>query len=76
MLPKSSELLGYILQPKYFCDSQVKLFLPDRIEVPINGLGSFLGLSHLDGDIGIAGPGLVFRLKTLGTKDYADTESP
>ena len=54
------------------CDLQVVLLFPDRIEVSIDSLGSLLGLSHLNGNIWIAGSCLVLCLKTLGTKDYRE----
>lgn len=47
----------------------MELLLPHGIEVAVNGLGPLLGLAHLDGDVGIAGPGLVLGLKSLSTND-------
>ena len=58
-----------------FSDLQVVLLLPDRIEVSINGLGSFLGLSHLNCDVRIAGSRLVLRLKSLCTNNYTKTHT-
>lgn len=54
---------------KKFGNSQVKLLLPDWIEVAINSLGSLLGLAHLNGDIRITGSCLVLCLKSLGTNN-------
>lgn len=51
---------------------QVELLLPDRIEVAINGLGSLLGLAHLNSDIWITGSCLVLCLESLGTHDYRE----
>lgn len=44
---------------------QAELFLPDRVQVAIDGLGPFLGLSHLDGDVRITGTSSVLGLETL-----------
>ena len=48
-------------------NSQVKVLLPDGVEVPIDGLGPLLGLAHLDSDVGVAGARLVLCLEALGT---------
>ena len=46
------------------------LLLPDRVEVPVDGLGPLLGLAHLDRDVGVAGARLILGLETLGTNNY------
>lgn len=42
--------------------SQVEPLVPDWVEVAEDGLRPPFGLSHLDGDIGVAGASFVFRL--------------
>lgn len=44
---------------------QAELFLPDRVQVAIDGLCPFLGLSHLDGDVRVTGTSSVLGLETL-----------
>lgn len=46
--------------------SQVVLFLPDWVQVSIDGLRPLLGLAHLDGDIRVTGARPVLGLETLG----------
>lgn len=41
---------------------QVETLVPDRIEVAVDGFGPFLGLSHLDSDVGITGASLILGL--------------
>lgn len=48
-------------------DLQAELLLPDRVQVAVDGLGSLLGLPHLDGDVRVAGAGPVLGLETLRT---------
>lgn len=43
-------------------DSQIKCLLPDGVEVAVDGLGSLLGLSHLDGDVRVTGTGFILGL--------------
>ena len=43
-----------------------ELLVPLRVEFLGNSLGPLLGLPHLDGDVGVAGPGLVLGDQTLG----------
>ena len=47
--------------------SQVKVFLPDRVEVAVNGLGPLLCLPNLNRYIRVTGACFVFSLKALGT---------
>lgn len=46
--------------------SQAELFLPDGVQVSVDGLCSLLGFPHLDGDVWVAGAGPVLGLQTLG----------
>lgn len=46
---------------------QVEIFLPHRVQVPIDGFCPFLGLPNLDSDIGVTGSRLVLCLQALGT---------
>lgn len=41
---------------------QMKLLLPDRIEVAVDCLGPLFGLTHLDCHVGVTGTGLIFSL--------------
>lgn len=50
-------------------DLQAELFLPDRVQVAIDGLCPLLGLSHLDGDVGVTGTCSVLGLEALRTHD-------
>ena len=43
-----------------------ELLVPLRIELLGHGLGPLLGLPHLDGHVGVAGPGLVLGDQALG----------
>ena len=44
---------------------QVEVLLPYRVEIPIDGLGSLLGLANLHCDIRVTGSCLIFGLKAL-----------
>lgn len=46
-------------------DLQVKLFLPDRVQVAVDGLCPFFSLSHLDGDVRVTGTSSILGLETL-----------
>lgn len=48
---------------------QAKLFLPDRVQVPIDGLSSLFAFANLDGDVWVAGARPVLGLETLCTDD-------
>lgn len=52
--------------------SQVELLIPDRVEVAEDGLRPALGLSHLDGDVGVAGAGFILGLQALRTHDWRE----
>lgn len=60
--------------PRYFhldkLNLQAELFLPDRVQVAIDGLCPLLGLSHLDGDIRVTGTCSVLGLETLSTHNW------
>lgn len=49
---------------------QMKLLLPDRIEVAVDRLGPLFGFTHLDGHVGVTGAGLIFSLQPLSTDNY------
>lgn len=51
-------------------NSQAELFLPDWVQVAVDGLGSLLGLPHLDGDVRVAGACPVFGLETLSAHHW------
>lgn len=42
--------------------SQVKLLIPDRVEVAEDGLRPAFGLAHLDGDVRVAGASFILGL--------------
>lgn len=44
----------------------MKVLVPDRVEVAINGLGPLLRLSNLDSHIRVTGSCFVLSLKALG----------
>lgn len=47
--------------------SQMEVFVPDRIEVPINSLCSLFGFANLNGDIRVTRTCFVFSLQALST---------
>lgn len=54
---------------------QAELFLPDRVQVAVDGLCPFLGLSHLDGDIRVTGTSSVLGLETLSAHNWQNTQN-
>lgn len=48
---------------------QIERLIPDRIEVTVDGLGSFLGFAHLHCYIGITGASFILGLQALGTEN-------
>lgn len=54
---------------------QAELFLPDRVQVAIDGLCPFLGLSHLDGDVRVTGTSSVLGLETLSAHNWQNTQN-
>lgn len=52
---------------------QAELFLPDWVQVAVDGLCSLLGLPNLDRDIRVTGARPVLGLETLCTDDWSNT---
>ena len=49
---------------------QGKLLIPFGVKLLWHGLGPLLGLSNLDGDVGVAGAGLVLGDEPLGADHW------
>lgn len=54
---------------------QAEPFLPDGVQVAIDGLCPFLGLSHLDGDIRVTRTSSVLGLETLSAHNWQNTQN-
>lgn len=50
-------------------NSQAEFFLPDWVQVAVDGLCSLLGFANLDGDVWITGARSVLGLETLCADD-------
>lgn len=48
---------------------QIEGLIPDRVEVPIDGLSPLFGFAHLHCYIGITGASFIFGLQALGTQN-------
>ena len=55
---------------------QGKLLIPFGVKLLRHGLGPLLGLSNLDGDIGVAGAGLVLGDEPLGAHHWGGGVRP